>query len=856
MKTLTHGGNIRLLAARAGCPAGEVLDFSANLNPLGPPEWLRPLIASQISSLVHYPDPDCSELLAAAAECYQVPQDELVAANGTEELLCWLPRILGKPRALVPVPGYVDYARTARAAGLEVVTLPLAEGNGFRLDLSALEQALRGDEIVYLGHPNNPTGLALDAPAVRALIARHPRTFFIIDEAFADFVSDCDRFYRDRLPNTLVLLSLTKIFAVPGLRIGCAAASPGVIRQLREVLPPWSVNTLAQAVGATALADRQYVAETRRFVREQRESQAERLAALPGLRIYPGEANFLLVRITAGKLRAPELAERLLARGIAIRTCDNFDGLDDRFFRVAVRTTGENERLVEALAAEFHTAQASNLSKRRTPAIMFQGTSSNAGKSVLTAALCRILRQDGLSVAPYKSQNMSLNSFVTRDGLEMGRAQVVQAQACRIEPDARMNPILLKPNSNTGSQVIVLGKPVGNMNVGQYIKYKPEAFTVAKQAYDSLAAAHDVVVLEGAGSPAEVNLKRHDIVNMGMARHAAAPVLLVGDIDRGGVYASFVGTMEVLSESERAMVAGFVVNRFRGQESLLADAHDYVLRHTGCPVVGVVPYLTNLGLPEEDSVSFKAETSHGAMAALGQVDIAVLDLPHVSNFTDMDALRVEPDVSLRIVRRLEELGQPDAVILPGSKHVTGDLAQLRATGLADAVLALAAAGRTEIIGICGGYQMLGRSIADPLRVESDGRPVAGLGLLGIDTVMAPEKTLQRVEGLHPASGSRLTGYEIHHGLSGCDDSLEKVVLRDDGEVIGTGRGLVWGSYLHGIFDADPFRRWLIDRLRVRRGLDPLGQVVAVYDIDAAFDRLAAVVRERLDMKRIYQLLKL
>jgi adenosylcobyric acid synthase len=856
MITATHGGNQRRLAALAKRPVTELLDFSANINPMGPPEWLRPLIASQITALTHYPDPDCTELIAAASVRYGIPEDELIAANGTEELLYLLPPVTGKARALVPVPSYVDYARTAAAAGMQVVSMPLAESSGFALDCGELERQLRGDEVVYLGHPNNPTGASLDAAALRRLIERNPATFFVIDEAFADFVDGIERFCGQRQPNVLVLLSLTKLFAVPGLRVGCAAANPAVVRALRARLPLWNVNSLAQAVGAAALRDNAYVVATRGFVRQQRDLLAARLAALPGLYPFPGEANFLLVRLDRASPTAPDLATQLLARGIAIRTCGDFDGLGARFFRVAVRTAEENLRLTDSLADILGAGGVRQTAARRAATIMFQGTSSNAGKSVLTAALCRILHQDGLRVAPYKSQNMSLNSFVTRDGLEMGRAQVVQAQACRIEPEARMNPILLKPNSDTGSQVVLLGKPVGNMHVGDYIKFKPQAFEVAKRAFDSLSAENDVVVLEGAGSPAEVNLKRHDIVNMAMARYANAPVLLVGDIDRGGVYASFVGTMEVMSEWERAMVAGFVVNRFRGQESLLADAHAYVLRHTGCPVVGVVPYLSKLGLPEEDSVTFKAEKSQAAMVAVGQVDVVLLDLPHVSNFTDIDALRIEPDVNLRIVRELEDLGRPDAVILPGSKHVVADLAHLRNSGLADAVMALAAAGHTEIIGICGGYQMLGRMIEDPLRVESDGKPVAGLGLLDITTVMAAEKTLRRAECRHPASGSVVTGYEIHHGLSACADAMEPAVVRLDGEVIGTGCGQVWGSYLHGIFDADPFRRWFIDRLRVRAGMEPLDRVVAVYDIEAAFDRLAAVVRERLDMQRIYQLLKL
>ncbi len=435
----------------------------------------------------------------------------------------------------------------------------------------------------------------------------------MVDEAFGDFVEDFDSLTVRRPANVVVLLSLTKIFAIPGLRTGCAVGDPLLIQRLLELQPPWSVNTLAQAVSTAALRDTEYVQQTRTYVTQQREKLFAALNSLPGITVYPGHANFLLARLSRTGMNASALAERMLARGIAIRTCTSFQGLDENHFRVAVRTEEDNQRLLTALRDVLDAPRPSP-SRKAAATIMFQGTSSNAGKSVLTAALCRILQQDGVAVAPYKSQNMSLNSFVTRDGKEMGRAQVVQAQACRLEPDARMNPILLKPNSDTGAQVIVLGKAIGNMNVTEYIDYKPQAFAVAKQALDELRAENEVVVLEGAGSPAEVNLKSHDIVNMAMARYAEAPVLLVGDIDRGGVFASFIGTMEVMEEWERALIAGFVVNRFRGQESLLADALDFTYRHTNRKVMGVVPYLRDLGLPEEDSVSFKSDSTDTAHA--------------------------------------------------------------------------------------------------------------------------------------------------------------------------------------------------------------------------------------------------
>ena len=485
---------------------------------------------------------------------------------------------------------------------------------------------------------------------------------------------------------------------------------------------------------------------------------------------------------------------------------------------------------------------------------MLQGTCSNAGKSVLTAALCRILLQDGYKVAPYKSQNMSLNSFVTRDGLEMGRAQVVQAQASRLDPDVRMNPILLKPSSDVGSQVIVNGKPVGNMSVAEYVRYKPEAFKAAIAAYDSLAAENDVMILEGAGSPGEVNLKAHDIVNMAMAREANAKVLLVGDIDRGGVFASFVGTVEVLDQWERDLIAGYVVNRFRGDKSLLADAFTYMLNKTGKPVLGTVDYLADLGLPEEDSVSFKAGLFNAPKPQNEHVTVAMIDLPHISNFTDVEPFLSEPDVHLRVVKKPEDLGQPSAIIIPGSKNVIADMTWLNKSGMGAAIKQLAESGKTEIVGICGGFQILGEQINDPHHIESAGENLAGLGLINMTTVLEKEKTLTRQEGVHLESGLAVHGYEIHHGQSRGETSPS---LRwQNGETAGVSQTEknLWGSYLHGIFDADPFRRWFIDRLRTRKGLTANGKIVAAYDLEPAFDRLAQVVRDALDMNVIYKLL--
>jgi cobyric acid synthase CobQ/L-threonine-O-3-phosphate decarboxylase len=848
----THGGNLHQLSAASGVSAAQLIDFSANINPLGPPEWIRPLVSANISELAHYPDPDCTELITALAKANNLQPEQILVGNGATELLHLLPRALEIKRVLIPVPSYADYEDPARLNGLEITLQPLSASEHFRLDIDQLEAALQPEQLVLLGQPNNPTGMLFDAKQLRQSATRHPETLFVIDESFIDFTDGTQSLRIDRPANVVIIQSMTKAYAIPGLRLGYAIADAEIVSKMRRLLPNWTVNTIAQSVGCRAVQDQDYLQRSRSFVSEQREQLTRALNKIPGLSVYLGTANFLLVRLDHDTLTAAKLAEQTLKMGIAIRVCENFRSLDQRYFRVAVRTSSEQQRLCEVLQGILCPVKTAPVQKK-TPAIMFQGTGSNAGKSVLAAAMCRILRQDGYDVAPFKAQNMSLNSFVTSDGGEMGRAQVVQAQACRLEPDVRMNPVLLKPNSDTGSQVILHGRVAGNMHFRDYAEKRKSLFATIKSTYDELSSEHEVMVLEGAGSPAEINLKANDIVNMNMALHAEAPVLMVGDIDRGGVFASFVGTMELLTEQERAQIAGFVINRFRGDASLLDSALEHTRNHTGVPILGVVPFLPQLGLPEEDSVSFKDDGLQQGPAPADQIDIAVVDMPHISNFTDFDALSIEPDVHLRVVRQQKELGRPDALILPGSKNVLADLCFLQKSGLAEKILQLAEKDSCEIVGICGGFQILGRKINDPHRIESDGKALDGLGLLPLETVLARQKTTIQIRTRHLPSGHKLVGYEIHHGQTNSVD-MEPIANNSEGEMIGgsVADGRIWGTYLHGVFDADDFRRWFIDRLRTRRGWATDGKIRACYDLEPAFDRLADCVREALDMKVVYR----
>ena len=506
-------------------------------------------------------------------------------------------------------------------------------------------------------------------------------------------------------------------------------------------------------------------------------------------------------------------------------------------------------------------------------AIMLMGTSSHVGKSIITTALCRIFHQQGRKVVPFKAQNMALNSYVTRDGREMGRAQVAQAEAAGLEPMVDMNPVLLKPTGNSCSQVVLMGKPIGNMSAREYHKgYSLKAFDAVKESLGRLQAEYDTIVIEGAGSPAEVNLKANDIVNMRVAKYLQAPVLLIADIDRGGALAALVGTLELLDEDERALVKGLIINKFRGDVSLLTPAIDFLEQKTGKPVLGVVPHVEALGIDDEDSVSLEEKQ---AVPLDAPIKIAVIRTPKLSNFTDFDSLAAEPDVSLYYVSDKEELGEPDMIILPGSKNTTEDLIHLRETGMEREISRRAAKG-TPLWGICGGYQMLGKAIHDPEHTESEHDSIEGLGYLDMETTFVAQKRTTQVTAdcvQFPFLGQLLAaqdmpGYEIHMGKTAFGpavhhpfhiharaaqeaDSWDGAVLREQngqqGEVVGT--------YIHGIFDHDGFRRQVINALRSRKGLSPLAiQRNVRAEKEKAYNHLAAVVRESLDMEKLAEIM--
>lgn len=486
--------------------------------------------------------------------------------------------------------------------------------------------------------------------------------------------------------------------------------------------------------------------------------------------------------------------------------------------------------------------------------IMIQGTMSNVGKSIITAGLCRIFKQDGYSVAPFKSQNMALNSYITNENLEMGRAQVVQAEACGIEPSVYMNPILLKPVTDMGSQVIVMGEVMGNMKAMDYYKKKKDYIPVIKSAYEKLASENDIVVIEGAGSPAEINLKDDDIVNMGMAEIANSPVLLVGDIDRGGVFAQLIGTVALLEKREQERIKGLIVNKFRGDKKILEPGLEMLFEKSGKDVLGVVPYM-NVDIDEEDSLAESLERK----TVTGLIDIAVIRLPKISNFTDFMSLELDPLLSVRYVERVSELKEPDMVIIPGTKNTISDMKWLRESGIEAGILKLK---NTIVFGICGGYQMLGENIEDVCGAEGYGS-IRGMGLLPMYTYFETEKTRTRAEGriaelegeFECLSDKKISGYEIHMGKSVLN--TEKHLIETEDKYDGCYGKNVMGSYIHGIFDEEEFREALINMLCSRKNIEYRGNRNVTFKEykDSQYDKLADILRESIDMKRVYEIIE-
>lgn len=490
--------------------------------------------------------------------------------------------------------------------------------------------------------------------------------------------------------------------------------------------------------------------------------------------------------------------------------------------------------------------------------IMIQGTGSSVGKSLIVAALCRIFKQDGYSVCPYKSQNMSLNSYITLDGKEMGRAQVLQAYAAGLEPQAFMNPILLKPTADTKCQVIVNGKVYDNHTAAEYHNLKILFKDMLKEDFIKLESDFDIIVMEGAGSPAEINLRDRDIVNMGMAELVDAPVLIVGDIDKGGVFASLAGTMLLLTEEERKRVRGTIINKFRGDIDLLTPGIDMLEEIIKRPCLGVVPYF-NLILEDEDGAMMEINRRPTA-----PIDVAVVMLPHMSNFTDADCLKCEEDVGVRFISSKEEFDMPDLLIIPGSKNTIEDLKAIKDSGIEETILDYSKKG--IILGICGGYQMLGKEIRDPLNIESSMESIKGIGLLDTITTIESEKVMTRVEGNVnlPDFKGNIYGYEIHMGKTTVGENAKSFITinSENGIITSKSDGVfnkeetIFGTYVHGILDSTEFREYLLNKIRAKKSMSHKKSPVYEGFREEELNKLADIVRKALDMKKIYEIMGL
>ena len=584
-----HGGNIYKISKQLNCEPENIIDFSSSINPLGSPECIKTIMFTAFS-IQNYPDPQCDLLKKAISNKFHIPTENIATGNGVSELLAVIGQLIRNRKVSIISPAYIDYELVCRNNNCQINFITTSEENSFLADLKILQNTLPTDSVVFIANPANPSGKSYAKEKLKELIKSRPDLLFIIDEAFIDFLEKASSLLPEISDNVIILRSMTKFYAIAGIRLGFAVSSKQLIKKIRQLTPAWSVNRIAQEIGTKILNNSsEFSQKSIANITSLREILKKELAEFPDISFISGDANYLLLK--SSKFSKQTVEFLLKKYRIAVRSCANFTGLNSNFIRIAVKNKSDNTLLLNALKDYFAISNKIDFTikdfyykpNNKKPSIMLQGTCSDAGKSILTSAFCRIMLQDGYNIAPFKAQNMSLNSFVTSNGKEMGRAQVVQAEACRLAPDVRMNPILLKPSSDTGSQVIVNGLPLKNMTAKSYYRHKKELFNEVKKAYDSLSSEHDLMILEGAGSPAEINLKANDIVNMNMAKYANSNVLLTGDIDRGGVYASFLGCYATFDAAERKLLKGFLINKFRGDQSLLEPANKFLHNATKHP---------------------------------------------------------------------------------------------------------------------------------------------------------------------------------------------------------------------------------------------------------------------------------
>jgi len=860
LKNYKHGGD--LLLYNQILSDKKIYDFSVNLNPIGPPDWLRFMINSHFEKIYQYPEPFAESLTKKLAELHKQSEDHFLITNGINSIITILGKILQEKyhlkKLLLTIPNYIEYEEKFRFLNYDVEYLYFYEENSklpkyhkkILWDLNLLSTKIKSHSLIVFSNPNNPTGSFIDSQKIAEFIKNFPNTVFIIDESFIEFANKKSVIdYLENFDNTIVFRSFAKFYHIPGIRLGYVISHPTLIEELKQYTNCWNINTFAIEIGKKAIEDKEYLVKTLDYLKKQKEYLLTHLSKIGQLKLYESHTNYLFIKLEDQNWDAIKLFETLLKEhNISIRMCFNYKGLDKNYFRIAIKSQKENELLINSFYKIFLN-KSFNIKKNKKYTLMIAGTSSDVGKSILTTALCRILYQDGFKVAPFKAQNMSLNSYVTNQGEEIAYAQYLQARACFIAPDSRMNPVLIKPGTLNGSQVIVNGKPYKNFTPSEYYNYKKALFKKVIRSFNRLKKEYDVILLEGAGSISEINLKKNDLVNLNMARYAEAPVFLVGDIDRGGVFGSFVGSIEVLNHWEKELIQGYIINKFRGDESLLRPAIEYLEQRTQIPHLGTIPYIKELKLPKEDSMFFdviQANNNHNFDSS--KINRGIIQLPYISNFTDYDPFLVEPDVRLYWLKdSIPEF--IDVIIIPGSRNSFQDLLYLKEKGLDQAIVKNK---NKFIIGICGGLQILGDSIIDEYGIEFKGK-LNGLGLLKIETVFYQEKELRRIRAYHEHIRGEVEGYEIHHGKTMW--GREKVILKKNDVVLGVSNetGNVWGTYLHGIFENDSFRRWLLNQVRIKKGLLPI-ENITVFNLNREIDLLAEVVRKHLNIDKIYKII--
>ncbi len=840
-------------------------NFSSNIFSHADLDKLKIYLATRLDAIGSYPEPEPQALEALIAERCGVEQDCVLVTSGATEAIYMITRPTPLPltlregnsnltRAAICSPTFSEYADACKIAGLSVVSIPLPTKKGQRGGSADCEVA---DTSLWLCNPNNPTGTVLPKSDVLRLASKY--RMLVLDQSYEDYTLEPLLTPAEAVAagNILQLHSLTKTFCIPGLRIGYVVGAAPLINTLRLRLHPWSVNAIAIEAATWLLKHHTKVIPDLTAYLAEAQRLHDALNAIPGVSVEPTQTNFMLCRLDESLgITATELKEQLATRhGILIRDASNFEGLTPYHFRVAAQTREEDDLLIKAIKKTLSlpsligkeqlplTSEFSPSSKHFTPSLqgnagdgilsslMLAGTGSDVGKSVIATALCRIFRQDGYHPAPFKAQNMALNSYATPEGLEIGRAQAVQAEAAGIPCHTDMNPLLLKPNSDHTSQVVLLGKPIGNRSAYDYWRRGDFRKEVC-DAYDRLSTHYNPIVMEGAGSISELNLRDTDIVNLPMARHADAAVILVADIDRGGVFASVYGSIALQTPEDRARIKGIIINKFRGDLRLFDDGRRMLEELTGVPVLGVIPYYKDIHIEEEDSVSLEQKQRQ---LAEGKVNVAVVLLRHISNFTDFDTLERDPRVNLFYTNNVDDISRADIIILPGTKATLDDLLELRRNGCAQAIQRAHREGKT-VVGICGGYQMLGQSVNDPDGIEGSIASLPGLGLLPITTTMTSEKKTQQVTFLF--DGQECRGYEIHQGVSDTDQAI----LQADHCI---------GTYIHGLLDNAPVIDYLLrDKASTAAPVQSYSEFKEVQ-----YNRLADHVRQHLDMQKLYEIMK-